>query len=302
MAVNNLQTDTIQATKAPTLPAAKPDHPMREAFAMFLRNKAAAAGLVMLTIIVCASLFGPALYGVDPYDMVDMPFTPPGESVPLGTDYLGRDVLASILIGGRATLAVGAASAVLTIVIGVLVGAFSGFFGGRIDKVLMKITEFFQVLPSLLLAMVLVTVFSPSLVTVTFAIGIVGWPQVARLTRAEFMRISELEYVKAARTAGARDFYLIFNVIMPGAIAPVVVAAALVTGASILFEAGLSFLGLSDQNVISWGMVIGQNRNYLMEAWWTVTCPGVAIFLTVLSISLIGDGINDALNPRLRKR
>lgn len=302
MAVGDVSNTTIKADQLAAPPASKPDHPMREAMVMFLRNKAAAAGLLILVVIVFASLFGPALYGVDPYDMVDMPFSPPGESTPLGTDYLGRDVLASILIGGRATLAVGAASAVLTIVIGILVGAFSGFFGGRVDTVLMKFTEFFQVLPSLLLAMVLVTVFSPSLITVTFAIGVVGWPQVARLTRAEFLRINELEYVKAARTAGARDFYLIFNVIMPGAVAPVIVAAALVTGSSILFEAGLSFLGLSDQNVISWGMVIGQNRNYLMEAWWTVTCPGIAIFLTVLSISLIGDGINDALNPRLRKR
>ena len=234
--------------------------------------------------------------------MVWMPLSPPGDGTPLGTDYIGRDILAGILVGGRVTLIVGAVSAVMTIVIGVVVGSFAGYFGGRVDAALMKFTEFFQVLPSLLLAMVMVTIFSPSLGTIIFAIGIVGWAQIARLTRAEFMRIGNLEYVKAARAAGARDGYLMFRVILPGSLPPIVVASALVTGASILFEAGLSFLGLGDPNQLSWGLIIGQNQNYLMDAWWTVTCPGIAIFLTVLAISLIGDGINDALNPRARKR
>jgi len=283
-------------------PAAKPDHPMRETLGIFLRNKSAAFGLILLAIILVGTIFGPSLYGVDPYEMVWVPLSPPGDGTPLGTDYIGRDILAGILIGGRVTLIVGAVSAVMTIAIGVAVGAFAGYFGGRVDKALMKFTEFFQVLPSLLLAMVLVTIFAPSLYTIIFAIGVVGWAQIARLTRAEFMRIGNLEYVKAARTAGARDGYLMFRVILPGSLPPIIVASALITGASILFEAGLSFLGLGDPNQLSWGLIIGQNQNYLLDAWWTVTCPGVAIFLTVLAISLIGDGINDALNPRARKR
>ena len=299
-----MSSEPMQATAAPVeaAPAAKPDHPMRETLKIFLKNRSAAGGLILLGLILFATIFGPAIYGVDPYEMVWMPLSPPGDGTPLGTDYIGRDILAGILVGGRVTLIVGAVSAVMTIVIGVVVGSFAGFFGGRVDAALMKFTEFFQVLPSLLLAMVMVTIFSPSLGTIIFAIGIVGWAQIARLTRAEFMRIASLEYVKAARAAGARDGYLMFRVILPGSLPPIVVASALVTGASILFEAGLSFLGLGDPNQLSWGLIIGQNQSYLMDAWWTVTCPGIAIFLTVLAISLIGDGINDALNPRARKR
>ena len=140
------------------------------------------------------------------------------------------------------------------------------------------------------------------LVTIIFAIGIVSWPQTARLARAEFLRIRKLDYVNAARTAGARNGYLIFAVILPAALPPLIVAAGLAIGAAILFEAGLAFLGLGDPNVMSWGLIIGENRNYLRDAWWTVTLPGIAIFLTVLGISLVGDGINDALNPKLRRR
>lgn len=283
-------------------PVARPDRPWREAMLIFLRNRSASLGLAMLLAILLATLFGPGLYGVDPHAMVWAPLSPPGEGTPLGTDYIGRDIMAGVLSGGRVTLLVGASAAALTVGIGIVIGSLSGYFGGRVDTVLMKITEFFQVLPALLLAMVLVTIFSPSLGTIIFAIGVVGWTQVARLTRAEFMRIRGLDYVKAARVAGARDSYLIARVILPAALPPVIVAAALTTGSAILFEAGLSFLGLGDPNQLSWGLIIGQNQSYLLDAWWTVAAPGFAIFLTVLAISLIGDGINDALNPRQRKR
>ncbi|MCP8881937.1 ABC transporter permease [Devosia sp. XJ19-1] len=283
--------------------ASKPQNPQVEALLLFLRNGTAALGLSMMAIIVVMCLIGPGLYGIDPYAIVNVPFAPPGTPGALfGTDFLGRDILAGVLIGGRPTLIVGCVAAAMTIGIGVLIGCMAGYFGGWIDRALMKFTEFFQVLPALLLAMVIVSIFEASLLTITLAIGIVGWPQAARLTRAEFLRIRDLEYVRATRTAGARDFYLIFNTILPGALPPIIVASALTTGGSILFESGLSFLGLGDPNMMSWGVMIGQNRNYLLEAWWTVSIPGIAIFLTVLAISLIGDGINDALNPRMRKR
>ena len=295
--------DAARPTPEPQALPDRPQNPTREALVQFLRNGTACLGLSLLTILVLGTLLGPLIHGVDPYSIVNMPFAPPGTPGSLfGTDFLGRDILAGILIGGRPTLLVGAVSAAMTVGIGVLVGCMSGYFGGWIDRALMKFTEFFQVLPALLFSMVLVTIFRPSLTTIIIAIGIVGWPQVARLTRAEFLRIRDLEYVRATRTAGARDFYLIFNTILPGALPPITVAAALTTGGSILFEAGLSFLGLGDPNMMSWGVMIGQNRNYLIDAWWTVTIPGIAIFLTVLSISLIGDGIIDALNPRMRKR
>lgn len=270
---------------------------------MFVRNKAALAGLFMLLVVVFVALFGSNIYPVDPFDMVGAPLTQPGESeFWLGTDYLGRDILAGIINGSRATLAVGGAAAFFTVVLGLLIGASAGFYGGRVDNILMRVTEFFQVLPPLLLAMVLVTIFSPSLITITIAIGVVSWPGIARLTRGEFLGIRKREYVMAARAIGSRNRRLIWKVILPNGMPPLVVASALSVGSAILFEAGLSFLGLSDPNIMSWGLMIGANREYIFVCWWAVTFPGLVIFFTVLSISLIGDGLNDAFNPKLRER
>ncbi|MDX6751224.1 ABC transporter permease [Geminicoccaceae bacterium 1502E] len=278
--------------------------PVREAWRMFLRNHAAVAGLGVLCLILLMTLLGPFIYPVDPFELVWAPMTPPLEEpgLWLGTDYLGRDILAGIIHGGAPTLAVGASAAAITVLIGITVGAIAGYFGGRTDDLLMRVTEFFQVLPTLLFAMVLVTLFSPSLVTVAVAIGIVSWPPAARLTRGEFLRIRQLEYVAACRTIGGTDRRIMWMVILPNALPPLVVAATLAIGVAILFEAGLSFLGLSDPNVFSWGMMIGASREYFLDSWWAVAFPGLAICLTVLAVSLVGDGLNDALNPRLRER
>jgi len=283
--------------------AVEAQSPAREAWRMFVRNKAAVAGLVLLGLIVAMAVLAPVIYPVDPFDIVWTPQTPPGEEgFLLGTDYLGRDIVAGIIYGSRATLAVGGAAALITIVIGVLVGALAGYYRGWVEEVLMRITEFFQVLPPLLLAMVLVLLFSPTLFTIAIAIGVVSWTSTARLARAEFLRIRELEYVKGARAIGSRNRRIIWLVILPNAAPPLIVSAALAVGVAILFEAGLSFLELNDPNIMSWGYMIGSNRPYILEAWWAVTFPGIAIFLTVLSVSLIGDGLNDALNPKLRQR
>ena len=166
----------------------------------------------------------------------------------------------------------------------------------------MRVTEFFQVLPALLFAMVLVTLFTPSLFVIALAIGVVSWPQTARLTRAEFLKIKELEYITAARASGTPTWRIMWRFILPNAAPPLIVSATLPVGVAILFEAGLSFLGLGDPNVMSWGLMIGANREYILDAWWPVTIPGLMIFLTVFSVSLIGDGLNDAFNPRLRQR
>lgn len=275
--------------------------PIREAWIAFGRNHAALLGVGLLLTMVAISVIGPWLYPVDPFDIVWAPLSPPGtEGFVLGTDYLGRDIIAGIVHGGRATLAVGAAAAVITIFIGICLGATAGYYRGWVDDVLMRITEFFQVLPALLLAMVLVMLFAPKLSTTAMAIGGVSWPSVARLSRAEFLRIRELDYVQSARAIGARNTRIMWRIMLPNAAPPLIVSAALSVGVAILFEAGLSFLGLSDPNVMSWGLMIGSNRPFILDAWWAVTFPGVAIFLTVLSVSLIGDGVNDALNPKLR--
>lgn len=277
--------------------------PFTEWLKMFSANHSAVIGLVILVFVISLSLIGPLFYKTDPFEMVWAPFSPPGEEgFLLGTDYLGRDLLAQIIHGGRASLIVGCAAALLSALIGITMGALAGFYRGWVEEVLMRITEFFQVLPTLLFSMVLVALFGASLPMITFSIGVVSWTAVARITRAEFLKIRELEYVTAARSGGARDFNLIFSVILPNAFPPIVVQTALLVGFAILFEAGLSFLGLSDPNVMSWGAIMGNNRPYILQQGFTIMYPGLAIFITVLSISLVGDGLNDALNPKLRKR
>ena len=284
--------------------APEPVSPLKEAWVVYRRNTPAVFGTLLLLAIVAFVLYGTFVYKGDPYEIVWAPQTPPGveATVPLGTDNLGRDILRGLLKGGGPTLAVGTAAAILTLVIGILLGGVAGYFGGWIDDLLMRITEFFQVLPALLFAMVVITLFSPSTITTAIAIGVVLWPQTARLTRAEFLRIRELEYVTAARSIGARNGRIMWKVILPNALPPLIVSATLTVGVAVLFQAGLSFLGLDDPNTMSWGLMIGTNRQYILDAWWPVTFPGVAIFLTVFAVSLVGDGLNDAFNPKLRER
>lgn len=285
------------------LPLPKVEHPTAEAARMFMGNPSAIVGMLMLLTVLGVAVAGPWIVQADPFEITAAPLTVPfSEEAWLGTDYLGRDVFTALIYGGRATLLVGAVAAMLSVLIGITVGAFAGYYGGKADAALMRVTEFFQVLPALLFAMVVVTLFSPSLVTVTLAIGIVSWTGTARLTRAEFMKYRGLEFVRAERAIGARDARIIWKVILPNALPPLIVSATLAVGAAILFEAGLSFLGLGDPNQMSWGLMIGSSRQYVLSCWWAVAFPGMAIFFTVLAVSLIGDGLNDALNPKLRAR
>ncbi|SIT32037.1 ABC transporter permease [Achromobacter sp. MFA1 R4] len=279
-----------------------PPRPSYEALRVFARNPSALAGVLLLAAILALTIFGPMAMQADPFEIAAAPMEPPGGEMLLGSDYLGRDVLTGMIYGGRATLLVGVVAAVLSMAIGITIGALAGYYGGWIDETLMRITEFFQVLPTLLFAMVLVTLFTPSLATIAVAIGVVSWTGTARLARGEFLRLKRREYVLAERVIGAGDARIIWRVILPNALAPLIVSATLAIGTAILFEAGLSFLGLGDPNVMSWGLMIGSNRPYILTAWWAVTLPGAAIFLTVLAVSLIGDGLNDALNPNSRGR
>ncbi len=278
--------------------------PGRQALRLFVRNKAAVFGTLLLTAIVFMTLFGSFFYDQDPSRIIARPLQGPGEgdAPALGTDYLGRDVLAGVVNGGSTSLTVALVAVLLVIVIGVTIGAISGYYGGWIDVAFMRCTELFQVLPALLFAMVIVALFSPSTRSVAIAIGLASWPQTARLTRAEFLRLKNLEFVKAARAIGASDFRIIWQVIFPNALPPLIVSITLIMGAAILFESGLAFLGLGDPQSQSWGLMIGLSRQTFLNGWWTVTFPGLAIFATVLSFSLIGDGLQDAFNPKLRGR
>ena len=282
-------------------PVVPPDRPVVEIWLMFLANKAAVLGLILWLLVILTALYGLTIYSGDPFEMVGAPMTPPGAEFLLGTDYLGRDVLTGIIHGASVTLAIGFSATICTVIIGVVIGVVAGYYGRWVDNLLMRVTEFFQVLPPMLFVMVLISLFTPSIYLIVLAIAVVSWTGMARLTRAEFLKIKELEYVMAERAMGARNASIMVKVILPNALPPLIVAIALNVGTAILFEAALSFLGLGDPNAYSWGYMIGSSREYIWNSWWTITFPGFAIFLTVLSVSLIGDGLNDALNPKLRE-
>lgn len=262
-----------------------------------------AIGLVVWVGLLLIALVGPYIYRINPFSIVYKPRTPPFMTmkVPLGTDYLGRDILAGLVHGAMVTLEVGIGAALFTVIIGVTVGALAGFYGRRTEAALMRITEFFQVLPPLLLAMVLILVFSPTTLTVIGAIGATSWPPVARVTRAEILSIKTRDFVTASRAVGASDWHLIWRVILPNVFPSIIVLSTLLVGTAVLFQAALSFLGLTDQNVMSWGLMIGQSRDYIFSTWWAVTFPGLAIMLAVLTISFIGDGLSDHLTQRGRR-
>ncbi len=277
--------------------------PMGEAWFMYRRNKAAMVGLVLLSFIVLATIFGPIINKTDPFRVVSRPRQSPSESpLLLGSDYLGRDTWVGILNGGRVTLILALCAGLMTVIVGILIGATAGYFGGKVEFVLMRFTEIFQVPPAILLGMLILLLWGSSVRNVVLAISFVAWPQTARLARGEFIRLRNVEYVKSARTAGASDWRIMTRIILPNALPPLIVNATLIIGGSILFESGLAFLGLTDPNVITWGLMLGSSRPYVFDTWWAVTFPGLAIFLTVLSISLVGDGITDAFNPKLRER
>lgn len=268
----------------------------------FRQNRPAVGGVIVLALIVLVAAAGPWLYDVDPFDMVGRPFQPPLGSPLLGTDVSGRDILAGIVHGASVSLAIGVIATLAATAVGVTFGALAGYYGGWIDEVLMRITDFFLTIPSFVLAVVLVAIFSPTTTSVTAAIAIVSWPSVARLMRGEFITQRSREYVQACHAMGMRDREIIFLQILPNAMPPVVVVASLMVATAILTESGLSFLGLADPNVVSWGYMIGVARSSLRTAWWMVAIPGVAIVITVLAINLVGEGLNDALNPRLKQR
>jgi peptide/nickel transport system permease protein len=289
-----------------TSAAAGPDEPPQRfrTLKLLLSNPNAIAGGTILLIVLAAALLAPVIYPNDPMSMVAQPFVWPGTewSYPLGTDALGRDVLAELLHGARISLFVGIAATAIGLVVGLLVGSLAGYFGGRIDMLVMRIVEIFQTPPSFVLLVVVVAATQPTVLVVTLAISMVSWPTLARLARAEFRASKEKEYVLAARSIGFGHAQIIVSEILPNALPPVIVTASVLIANAILMESALSFLGLSDPNQVSWGSMIGAGRELLRNGWYLTAIPGLAIVLTVLAINLIGDGLNDALNPRFTER
>ena len=280
----------------------KPENKWRETWRIFRSNRPALFGLIMVGLFVLTSLFGPAIINADPFAIVTAPLSEPSASALFGSDYMGRDVFTGIIFGARPTMIIAVTATLVTVVIGISIGAIAGYYGGVIDNVLMRITEFFQVLPPLVFAMVIVAVFSSNILVVILAIGVTTWTTEARLTRAEFLKIKQQEYVLASRAIGDRNLRIMAKIILPNAMPPILIAITLRVGITIIYEAALSFLGLTDPEMMTWGKMIGLSRDFFFDAWWTVTFPGVAILLVVLCIALIGDGLNDAFNPKLRGR
>ena len=266
-----------------------------------LRSTTFVVGATLLGLILLMALAGPWAYPQGPWSMVGAPMTWPGADLarPLGTDALGRDILAGLLHGARVSLTIGAMATVAALVVGIAVGAVAGYWGGWVDDVLMRITDAVQTVPPFLLAIVVVLIVKPSVTSIVCAIALISWPSVARLVRAEFMRLRDSDFVAACRLMGMGHARIMASQMLPNAIAPIVVSASIMVASAILIESGLAFLGLGDPNVISWGTMVGMGRADFRAGWYLVGLPGLAIMVCVLALNLLGDGLNDALNTRL---
>jgi peptide/nickel transport system permease protein len=238
----------------------------------------------------------------DPFALGDETLLAPRADHWMGTDDLGRDTLSRVLHGSRVPLLVGFLATAASMLLGILIGALSGYFGGRTDIVLMRATEYVLVVPRFFLALLVVAMLGTGIEKIIIVIGILGWPEVARVVRAQFLTFREREFVLAARAIGASHAKVIFHEILPNAIPPAVVVASILVARAILLEAGLSFLGLGDPNLISWGSLLSEAQERISASVWLALFPGLAISLLVLCINLFGDGINDVLNPKLRKK
>jgi peptide/nickel transport system permease protein len=270
----------------------------------FKRNKLAVGGmaLILITFFIAASASLLAPYDPGKTD-VSMKLKPPSLEHFLGTDQLGRDVFSRMLFGSRVSLSVGFVAVAISICIGILVGAMAGYYGRWIDSLLMRFVDIMLCFPSFFLILTVVALLGPSLFKVMVVIGITSWMGTSRFVRAEFLSLRERDFTQAARALGVKDSRIIFRHILPNALAPVFVTATLDVATAILVEAGLSFLGFGVQPPApSWGNILTEGRTYIFDAWWLTVFPGLAILLTVLSFNLLGEGLRDALDPRLRGR
>jgi peptide/nickel transport system permease protein len=268
------------------------------------RNPLAVAGGAVILLFFVLALFPSVFSSHDPnrIDILKI-LTPPSESHPLGTDDLGRDVLARMVFGARISLSVGFVAESIAIGIGLLIGLLAGYYGGRVDSVLMRFVDIMLCFPTFFLILAVIAFIGPSIWNIMFIIGVTGWMGVARLVRAETLSLKERDFVAAARAQGAGDARIIFRHVLPNTLAPILVAATLGVAGAILVESGLSFLGIGVQPPTpSWGNILTAGKDNIEFAWWLSVYPGLAIFLTVLGYNLLGEGIRDAADPRLKGR
>ncbi|MDP2753208.1 MAG: ABC transporter permease [Nitrospirota bacterium] len=267
----------------------------------FSRNRLSVIGAVTVLLLITISLLAPFIAPYDP-TAIDVRHTlsPPSKTHLLGTDELGRDLLSRIIWGSRVSLKVGFVAVGIAIVIGIVIGAIAGFYGGKVDAILMRFVDIMLAFPTFFLILAVIAILEPNIFTIMAVIGITSWMDVARLVRAEFLSLKERDFVGAARAVGVSDTRLIFRHILPNALSPVFVAATFGVAGAILIESGLSFLGLGVQPPDpSWGNILTAGKDNIEIAWWLSLYPGLAILITVLSYNLVGEGLRDALDPRL---
>ena len=269
----------------------------------FQKNRVALAGGVIVLAMLCVALVAPLLPTRSPMQIdVQNILAGPSADHPLGTDSLGRDVLSRMLWGSRVSLLVGFVSVGIMLAIGILMGAASGYYGGWVDDLIMRFVDIMLSVPTFFLILAVIAIVGPSLFLIMFIIGITSWMGVARLVRGEFIALKQSDYVTAARALGAGDSRIIFRHILPNAFSPVYVSAILRVAGAILTESALSLLGLGVQPPIpSWGNILSEGKDNIEIAWWLSVYPGVAILITVLGFNLLGEGLRDALDPRLKE-
>ena len=289
--------DTIPLTMTP--PAAGTPFQKAGFRRRLLRRPTTLLALAFLALLFGLAVFAPLVAGHDPLGGGDSALLEPlSPGHWLGTDDLGRDIWARVVYGSRISLTVGVLSALIAVVVGVFVGALAGYFGGWLDTLLMRIAEFFQTLPRFVVALIVIALFGTSVLKMILVIAALSWPQLARVVRASVAALAQAQFVDAARVAGMGHGAIIVREILPNVAAPIVVLGSLDIAMAILIEASLSFFGLGDPNHVSWGAMLNDAQQYLRSAWWMSAFAGLAIALTVLSFNVLGDALNDALNPR----
>lgn len=278
--------------------------PIRHPLRAIARNSGLIAAFAILAAVVSTALLAPLIYPGDPMSLAGKPFIWPGQdpAFPLGTDSLGRDVAAGLAWGARVTLLVGFFAMALGILAGLLTGALAGYLGGWTDIAIVKLIEIVQTPPNFVLLVVLVAIAQPTLTTIVVAIAVVTWPTAARIVRTEFRQLRERDFVLAAKSLGYGHLRIMAVEILPSALPPIIVTSSILLATAILMESALSFLGLGDPNVVTWGSMIGEGRPLLRSAWYLSAIPGFAIVITVLALNLLGDALNDVLNPRRAAR
>jgi len=302
-----MSTETLKAPAA--VPSVAPPHPLREFWTYFSANRGAVAGLVVIVLVLLCALFAPWIAPHDPNltnntVFLKPPFWQEGGSLsyPLGTDAIGRDILSRLLFGARLSLVIGIAVVALAIVVGIVLGLIAGYFKGLADIAIMRLMDILMTMPSLLLAIVIVAILGPGLMNAMLAVAIVVLPHYVRITRAAVIAEASKDYVIAAQVSGAQTVRLMFSEILPNCAAPLIVQATLGVSTAILDAAALGFLGLGAQPPTpEWGTMLADAREFVLRAWWVVTFPGLAILITVLAFNLLGDGLRDALDPKLKR-